>query len=123
LYENVQTRRPRRKKVAKRSRSIARRSSGGALDQKGLAGKIGAAAIGAVAAQSLPGLSGQVSDTIPVTYGALLGVVLIMNKRSSQMVRYAAFGMILGGGVVQWAESLIGPQLSNIGGGSAGAAS
>ncbi len=94
-----------------------------ALAKKGLAGKVGAAAVGAVAAQALPGLGTQISDTIPITYGAILGVVLIMNKRSSEMVRYAGFGMILGGGIVQWAESLIGPQLSNIGGGAAGAAS
>ena len=112
IYENVQRRR-RRKPVA-RTKALAR---------KGLGGKIGAAAVGAVAAQALPGLGTQISAQIPITYGAILGVILIMNKRSNEMVRYAGFGMILGGGVVQWMESLIGPQLSNIGAAPGGGAS
>ena len=83
--------------------------------------KLGAAAFGAVAAQALPGLGNQISETIPITYGAILGVAIIMNRRSSEMVKYAGFGMVLGGGVVQMLESYIGPQLEDLGAKPAGA--
>jgi hypothetical protein len=123
LYENVQVKRrkKRKKPVAKRSRKTpARRNGGGGLAKKGLGMKLGAAAVGAVAAQTLPGVGQQISDNIPITWGAVLGLVLIMNRRSSEMVKYAGFGMVLGGGVVQYAETLIGPQLADLGARPAG---
>ena len=97
---------------------MARRSggSGGGLAKKGLGMKIGAAAVGAVAARALPGLGTQLSPTIPITYGALLGAVMIY-KGKTDAVRFAGLGAVLGGGLVQWLEGMIGPQLQNLGGG------
>ena len=78
--------------------------------------KIGAAAVGAVAARALPGLGVQLSPTLPVTYGALLGAVMIY-KGKTDLVRFAGLGAVLGGGLVQYLEGMIGPQLQNLGGG------
>ncbi len=92
------------------------RRGGGAmtLSRKNLATNLGAAAVGAVAAQAVPGLGTQISPTVPINYGAIAGVFIVLKARNP-MLRWAGFGMILGGGLVQWAESLIGPQLSDLG--------
>ncbi len=105
--------------MAKRRRTPAKRSSGG-LAKKGLGMKVGAAAIGAVAAQAMPGLGNQISEDIPITYGAIVGLAMIY-KGKTDLVRYAGFGALLGGGLVQLLESYIGPQLADLGARPAGA--
>jgi hypothetical protein len=120
LYQNVQKkkrRKTRRKPVAKRRSRIARRESGG-LTQKTLGMKVGATAIGAVAAQALPGLNNTIGNT-PITYGAIVGVALVLNRKTGVNLKYAGLGMILGGGVLNIVQDYLGPMMSDIGAGGA----
>jgi len=103
--------------MARRSRRIARRETGG-LTQKTLGMKVGATAIGAVAAQALPGLNNTIGNT-PITYGAIVGVALVINRKTGINLKYAGLGMILGGGVLNIVQDYLGPMLSDIGAGGA----
>ncbi len=105
--------------MAKRRRtSIARRDSGG-LTRKTLGMKVGATAIGAVAAQALPGLSTTIGET-PITYGAIVGVALVLNRRTGPNLRYVGLGLILGGGVLNYVQDTLGPMMSDLGAGGNG---
>ena len=103
--------------MAKRRSRIARRETGG-LTQQTLGMKVGAPAIGAVAAQALPGLSTTIGQT-PITYGALVGVALVLNRKTGVNIKYAGLGMILGGGVLNMVQDYLGPMMSDIGAGGA----
>ncbi len=75
--------------------------------------KLGAAAVGAIAAQALPFVGNRVVQNVPITYGAVLGVFMIM--RGKKMWKWVGFGMVLGGGVLEVIQGAIGPALEDLG--------
>tara|TARA_R100000808_G_scaffold23975_1_gene54104 strand:- start:2538 stop:2798 length:261 start_codon:yes stop_codon:yes gene_type:complete len=73
--------------------------------------KLGAVAVGAVAAQALPGVGGRPIANVPITYGAILGAFLLMRGKGA--MRWVGFGMVLGGGVLEIIEGFVGPALAS----------
>ena len=99
-----------------RRRAVARRRSGAPRKHRNNFGPSRlsfpayaiVAAIGAAAAQSVPGLNNEVSPQIPVTYGAILGAVLAWRGRGATL-KALGLGMVLGGGLVPAVERLLEP--------------
>jgi hypothetical protein len=74
----------------------------------GWPGRAVVAAIGAAAAQSVPGLDRRITPTIPVSYGALLGAFLAMRGKGDTL-KFLGMGMVMGGGLVPAVEQLLAP--------------
>ena len=75
--------------------------------------RVAVAAVGAAAAQSIPGLDRRLSPNVPISYAAVLGALLLMRGKGDTL-RFLSVGLILGGGVVTAAEQLLAPMFSNL---------
>ena len=71
------------------------------------------AAVGAAAAQAVPGLNKPITPTIPVTYGAALGAFLGMKGRGDTL-RFLGLGMVMGGGLVPAVQQVLQPAFSRM---------
>jgi len=78
-------------------------------------GKLLAVSVGFAAAQ-LPMLDNRPMADIPVTYAGLLGGALYLTRwGKGDAVRFAALGLLLGGGVQEAVSGVIGPALGSVG--------
>ena len=68
--------------------------------------RFGVVLVGAAAAQWFPGLESRISDQVPVTYGAALGIAMAMRGKGD-FTRFLGMGLAIGGGLLEASQELL----------------